>query len=55
MNKVRFKIRSRNAVALSLFTNRLVLEMILSESLAKMYQSALANNDDAAVTVHRGT
>jgi hypothetical protein len=50
INKVRFKIRSRNAAALSLLTNRQVLELILSESLVKMYQSALANNDDAALT-----
>ena len=50
VDKFRFKIQSRNAEALSVFTTRQCLELVLSEPLVASYQWAVASHDQSLLT-----
>jgi hypothetical protein len=49
VDKYRFKIQSRNAQALSLFTHRRSLELVLNEPLVKSFQWAISSGDQASL------
>ncbi len=50
VDKYRFKIQSRNAAALSLFTHRRSLELVLNAPLVTSFQWAIASNDTASMS-----
>ena len=52
VDKFRFKIQSRNAAALSLFTNRQSLELVLNEPLVTSFQWAIACHDQKALSTY---
>ena len=52
VDKFRFKILSRNAAALSLFTNRQSLELVLNEPLVTSFQWAIALQDQKALSTY---
>lgn len=52
VDKFRFKIQSRNAAALSLFTNRQSLELVLNEPLVTSFQWAIASRDQKSLSTY---
>ncbi len=49
VDKYRFKIQSRNAASLSLFTQRRSIELVLNEPLVTSFQWAIALNDASSM------
>ena len=52
VDKLRFKIQSRNAAALSLFTTRQSLELVFNEPLVTSFQRAIALQDQKALLTY---
>jgi hypothetical protein len=52
VDKYRFEIQSRNAAALSLFTHRRSLELVLNETLVTSFQLAIASSDQASLSTY---
>ena len=50
VDQYRFKIQSRNAQALSLFTHRRSLELVLNEPLVTSFKWAISSGDQASLS-----